>query len=368
MLINREMKKTGKAKASRLSIGDVAKASGVSIATVSRVLNGLGGASGETIEHVKRTAVKLAYQPLRMRRRAGERAAGARRAGTGNVAMITLGEAGEWLQLPIMAAAVNGVRAATDVAGYRLILSEVRDPFNHASLFQKREIDGAIVFVSSSFNSEKISHALELLNARWPVVWAMGGPLAVEVDHIYADHYRIGQMAYAYLRDSGCQEMAYVTTSPGWPLMRLRSHGFLDAASDADRHARAFILGKEASLARSYGLNVTMAHEIQPLVQKLANATPKVDGLFIANDRTAAELYPLLMRAGMKPGHDLTIISCDNEEVRLSALDPRPASIEVGAEQIGKRAVGRLLKRIAEPKGAPLTIQVMPRLVLPRDA
>jgi LacI family transcriptional regulator len=364
MVVNRDINKVGAPRPSRLSITDVAKASGVSVATVSRVLNGLTGVGAETAAHVRDIAGKLEYRPLRARQRSERRARSAR-AGTGNIAIITLGEVRDWLQLPVMAAAVNGVRAMTDRAGYRLILSEVLDPFNSESLFENLEIDGATVFVSSSFNQEKIVHALEILNARWPVVWVMGGPLPVNVDHICPNNYRIGQVAHAHLSGCGCRNVAYVTTSPRWPMMRERGHGFLDAALDAGRPARTFIYGEDVLLPSSYGANVTMAHDTLRLMQKVASASPKLDGLFVANDRTAVELYPVMIRAGIHPVRDVAVVCCDNEEVRLSGLNPRPASIDIGAEQIGRRAVTRLLKRIAEPGDWPVTIQVTPKLVLP---
>jgi DNA-binding LacI/PurR family transcriptional regulator len=351
-------------KPSRLSITDVAKASGVSIATVSRALNGLTGVGAETAERVKNVAGKLAYRPLRARKKLESRRASAH-TGAGNIAIITLGEVRDWLQLPVMATAVNGVRAMTDRAGYRLILSEVLDPFNSESLLQNLEIDGATVFVSSSFNQERIARALEMLNTRWPVVWTMGGPLPVNVDHVCPNNYRIGQLAHAHLSGCGCQNVAYVTTSPAWPMMRVRGHGFLDASLDAGRPASSFICGKDALLPSSYGPNVEMANDTLRLMQKVASASPKIDGLFIANDRTAVELYPVMIRAGIHPVRDVAIISCDNEELRLSALNPRPATIDIGSEQIGKRAVTRLLKRIAEPDEWPLTIQVTPKLILP---
>lgn len=364
MVVNRDIKRAAMPKQSRLSITDVAKASGVSVATVSRVLNGLTGVGAETAAHVKDVAGKLAYRPLRARQKIDRRTP-SNRPRTGNIAIVTLGEVRDWLQLPVMAAAVNGVRAMTDRAGYRLILSEVLDPFNSESLFQNLDIEGATVFVSSSFNQERIARALEILNARWPVVWAMGGPLPVNVDHICPNNYRIGQLAHAHLSSYGCQNVAYVTTSPSWPMMRVRGHGFLDAALDAGRPARAFIYDKDTSLSSAYGPDVVTLNDTVRLMQKVASASPKIDGLFIANDRTAVELYPLMMRTGIHPVRDVAIIACDNEDVRLSALNPRPASIDIGAEQIGRRAVTRLLKRIAEPGDWPVTIQITPKLVLP---
>jgi DNA-binding LacI/PurR family transcriptional regulator len=91
-------------------------------------------------------------------------------------------------------------------------------------------------------------------------------------------------------------------------------------------------------------------------------ANPRPDGLFVACDRTTAELYPVLARHGLQVGRDIKIVSCDNEQIRLSALHPRPASIDIGAEEIGFRSVVRLLARLRRPQEGPIVIQVSPRL------
>ncbi len=344
------------------SITDVAKASGVSVATVSRVLNGLGGVSEETAKHVRLVMSQLAYRPLRLRKRPSPEIPST---GTGNLAVITLGQASAWLELPVMASAINGVRAASDSLGYRMLLSEVLDPATPGALFRNREIDGAIVFVSSSFKTNEVAAALRSLHEQLPVVWAMGGPLAVDVDHVYPDHYCIGRIAYTHLNASGCRNVAYVSTSPAWELMRTRGHAFLDAAADSGEPGHAFILTQDQALADSYGRHVITASTNSALVEKIAAMAPKIDGLFIANDRTTAELYPLLVRAGLIPGRDLVIVSCDNEGARLASLDPRPTTIDINAEQIGRRAVLQLIKRLAQPDEPPLTMQLPPKLITP---
>ena len=105
----------------------------------------------------------------------------------------------------------------------------------------------------------------------------------------------------------------------------------------------------------------------RPTLVELVNAfvatSPRPTGLFIDRDATTAQVYPLLLKQGIEPGRDVIIVSCDNEEVRLSPLYPRPASIDLGTTEIGARAVRRLMLRIANPDEAPVFIQAMPRLV-----
>ena len=108
-----------------------------------------------------------------------------------------------------------------------------------------------------------------------------------------------------------------------------------------------------------------MAANIQSLVSSLAQHRERPDGLFVCNDATTGAVYPVLQAAGIRPGREIQIISCDAEEARLSGLYPRPMSIDIGAEEIGYRSVLRLLNRIQRPAGAPIIINVAPRLAPP---
>lgn len=349
--------------AAKVSLVEVAKASGVSVATVSRVLSGFAGVNEETAEQVREAVRKLEYRPLRVRRKEPEFKRDPK--STGNLAVVTIGKAGNWLQLPVLAAAVDGIRQATDALGYRLMIGEVQDPARPGALFDNKEVDGALAFASSVYDPRKVAEALRLLHKRLPVVWVMGGALAVDVDHVHPDHFRIGQLAYEYLRNKGCREVAYVTTRPRWPLMQVRAHGFTVSAFDAARPTRCYVIDNDPVWAGSYGPGAVTAANPLHLVGHLAAAKPAIDGVFIATDQMTTTLYPLLSRAGLRPGENLTVVSCDNEEARLSGLDPRPATIDVGAHDVGRRAVAQLLARMQHPDLPPVAISVTPRLVEP---
>jgi LacI family transcriptional regulator len=366
-----------------MSIVEVAKAAGVSTATVSRVLNDMPGVSIETIRQVEAAVEALNYKPLRALRskiRAG--ATISRRTGvTGHLAVITLGESRDWLHLPVMASVLSGIQRAASQSNLRLILDELTDPLRPCDLVQNRKIDGAVVFVSSTIPARIYEQALYNLSSRVPIVWAMGMALASCVDHVAADNVSIGYLAHRYLIQKGCQEVAYVTADAGWMFMRLRGQAFLNAACDSGQPGTAYIVADESmadssgrpiatapnvrTLADSYGRRVVCAGSLDKLVATIAEAKPRPTGLFIANDRTTAHAYPLLTKYGLRVGHDLTVVSCDNEQVRLAGLDPKPATIDLGAEEIGALAVTRLRARLQRLEDRPLLIQVSPRLVPP---
>lgn len=348
-----------------MSIIDVAKAAGVSTATVSRVLNDYPGVRPHTVRQVKDAIRSLNYNPQRVRpRKEAAPRAPRRRPAIGNIAVITLGDSRAWLQLPVMASVLFGITRAAGEQGSQLLLAEMEDINARPALLDQRRADGAIIFVAGTLHPGDYNHIISTLRQQIPIVWTMGMEvLPSGVDHVAPDNLRAGHLAYQYLHDQGCREVAFITTDPQWEFMRLRGQSFLNAACNAGTPATAYLVTNDSMMVSSYGRRVVATDTLEALVVRLAEASPRPTGLFVGNDRMTAEIYPLLARHGLRVGSDLTVISCDHEEIRLSGLHPRPASIDLGAEQIGIQAVSRLLTRMQHPEEPALVIQIAPRLV-----
>ena len=94
-----------------MSIVKIAHHAGVSTATVSRVLNNFPHVGAETARQVRASAEALNYTiPVskRGRQRNIHRLRHSRRQ-TNSIAILTIGQTRDWLQLPVMAAAVAGI-------------------------------------------------------------------------------------------------------------------------------------------------------------------------------------------------------------------------------------------------------------------
>ncbi len=354
---------------SAISIAQVAKAAGVSTATVSRVLNDFPGVRSETVHQVRDAVKSLNYRPQRSHSaNKSNRPRGSRRSSrTGNIAAITLGQTRDWLELPVMAAVVAGIQRAAMQQGFRLLLDELPDPGKPSSLVQGKQIDGAVVFVTGSMPVASYEPALAVLQQRVPIVWAMGMEItAAGVDHITPDNIRIGNIAYEYLHRQNCREVAFIASDPDWAFIRLRGQAFLNAAHDAGHPGTAYLVCSDDRHAAAYGRQVVTAPDLPELIAHLAAANPRPTGIFSGRDHTTAQLYPLLAHHGIQINRDVTLVSCDNEQIRLSAMHPRPASIDIGSEEIGYRAVQHLVARMRQPDDAPVVVQVAPKLILPK--
>jgi LacI family transcriptional regulator len=349
-----------------MSITKVAKAAGVSTATVSRVMNGMPGVGADTIAAVRAVMVELNYTRVRSRSTRKNILLRKAKLKTGSIGVITIGHGQDWLMKPVMASVLMGIRRGVMSHDLRLILGEMTDPDKPNSLLVDRQIDGAVVFLSSDVPLARYEPTFTAMRRHAPVVWAMGiGTGIGGVDHVAPDNLGIGHLAYEYLKKLGCERLGFLTDSPQWPLMRLRGQSFVNSAHDDGCSPTVYAVAGSLEAVSVYGPRVVWAERVGQLMDRLCRGKNRPDGLFIGNDLTTSVIYPLLAERGIRVGTDMKIISCDAEEARLSGMHPRPASIDIGGEEIGYRCVGRLLNRIERREGPPLIIQISPRVVLP---
>jgi DNA-binding LacI/PurR family transcriptional regulator len=254
---------------------------------------------------------------------------------------------------------VEAITRYAKQSGVRVLLDEMLDLSDDSMLISNREVDGAVVFLADEAPLE----VLERMHRQVPIVWAMGGQAGpLPVDHVSENNIAVGYLAHQYLHDRGCRDLAFLTLIPHKRNARQRGQAFASAAAEAGERCRSFIISEDHFITDQFGANVIARNNVNELVEAFVSMSPRPTGLFIDRDSTTARVYPVLQRHGIQPGRDVTIVSCDNEEVALSALYPRPASIDLGANEIGCRVVRRLLLRIENRDEPPIFIQTMPRL------
>lgn len=344
-----------------MSIIAVAKRAGVSVATVSRVINDLGSVRSETADQVRAAMREIGYTPPVFRRgpRGRRRVVDAHAAGTGQIAILNVGGVHDWLHLPIMGSVVSGAMRACKELELRAMIDEMPDPSMPSSLITRNEVDGAIVFLMSGVEES----SLDLIRQRLPIIRVMGGDGATyQSDHVTANNTAIGRLAFDYLKRSGCARVAYLTDRPELGFMRLRGTAFSCAAHDAGIEAETIIVSSNASSRKSYVGHASVFASLSEAAEHIATQLPRIDGLFLPTDYLTATMYPILQRLGVNLEADVTIISCDNERVRLEGLSPRPASIDIRAEEIGRMAVRSLVHRLDHPQQPFMNVLITPTI------
>jgi len=348
-----------------MSVVEIARLAGVSTATVSRVLNNHPSVRPETSLQVRKVLEDIGYRrPLirrgpKLGRRGGWR--------TGNIAVMAIGDQNHTrFRIPVFAAALAGiVRAARDHE-LNVIIDDVPDLESLVPALRDRQIDGALIVVPVMPDSAaRVRDALDVMSDDVAIVRFMGetiGPSSV--DHVGPDNIAVGAMAERYLGSHGRRELAYVTTQPTWDMNRVRAMGFIAAASRTRTVPTCYLLSDDPLEASYYGSRVVRCTTSDELAERLTGASEKPDGIFFSRDADASLIYPLLVQRGVRVGHDVSVISCDNDDVRLAMLNPRPMSIDLAADEIGRRAMLRLVGRMRKPSEPPLRTLVAPRLAV----
>ena len=351
-----------------MTVHQIAKLAKVSTATVSRVLNHSGTVKPETAEVVRRVIEQHGSRSGQVMVRRGPRQGRRPKPQTGTtIAIVSVGQAhGPWFQMPVMARVIAGITREARERGLVLQIEEGNSPDELGLSLRSRGVGGVLTFLPADNDPDM----LQQLSRHVPVVRVMGEATAAQgLDHVCPDNGGVGAIAFDYLMSQGCREVAFLSSYPSWDLIHVRAFGFQTRALQFGLPASptAYIVPQSNADRERYGTRIVTRPTLEALIDAFVAASPRPAGLFVPRDEETVTVYRMLAARGVVPGRDVTVVSCDNEEMRLSALDPRPASIELGTLEIGRWAVRRLLSRMRHPHEPAIKIQAAPRLALPGD-
>lgn len=353
-----------------MSIAEVAKRAGVSNATISRVINHQGGVAESTVANVRRAMEELGYKPAANRR--GPKVGSRRGARVINILFLVFAD-GPRDTTTGFQRLVAGVSSQLDEQNANLAVKFVSSAQELRALnLSQPRIDGVLAHGATATHDQGVAEELTKL----PTVWLMGNiTRPTWGDQVMPDSDAIGQIAARHLVESGCDRLAHVNLLPGHWALDLHARAFAQAAGDLGVTAESVELSKPFTsrffIDFDSSLSGRIAEAADTLVDDLLSRSPKVKGVFIAEDRQAAILVPALQRRGLdlSPGGDLTMVSCNNERPYLMGLNPAPPTIDIRLETIGRRGAAQLLWRMAEGNNDDrMRTTIEPSLVLPHSA
>jgi LacI family transcriptional regulator len=324
----------------RVTVTEVARHAGVSVASVSRVLNGIP-ARPLTEERVRRAASELGYIPD----------AGARSLKLGRALQIAF--AVDDIANPVYAMMMHGVEAGLVGSGSRLLAcSTGHQPADLLDLVEgmsRGYADGLII------SPLRRTPALidELAQAPVPVV--VIGDIGDDdrLDRVCTDSRAGVGLAYDHLVESERSLIAFVNgpsdTTPG----RSRLMGYEEAAS---RHGRA------ALVAEAGDFTVAAGEAVWPRLASMAGDR-QVDAVIAANDLVAMGLARAALDAGRTVPDSLAVVGVDDIEM-ASIFRPSLTSVSLGAYERGRLAAELYLRRMENPTAPAESRFVAPQLVV----
>ncbi|MCC6682488.1 MAG: LacI family DNA-binding transcriptional regulator [Phycisphaeraceae bacterium] len=342
-----------------MALDIIAKAAGVSTATVSRVINDQPGVSPARARQIRALIKKMNFEPT-TRRRNITVAVNAHQLKGLTFAVIAIGR-GYQMHTGLFMRMLDGISSASAQQGMNMMLLTLPEP--NVNLLPPailhRQVCG--VLLAGSFDDQRLLAVLE----KMPVIWLTSHSDLATGDKVLAGNEAAGECAARYLLKHNHARLCFWNPFPDVAVFQHRQTGFFRTA----RQAGADVQLLTTDTTRGVDLNDVPLNDLGPLmmpmVEQFAAMKPQPRGLFVPSDILTAELYPLLLRMGIRPGRDLTVISCDNEQAYLAGLDPRPASIDLGMRTIGQHAVEQLARRLrySEEHARQVTLSVEPLLI-----
>ena len=316
------------------TIRDVAARAGVSIATVSRVLNHDGLAAPETAERVHAAVAELGFRPNRIGR--SLKAARTR----------TFGVLVPSLRNPVFADAVAGIQDAAVTAGYSvLIASSDYQPEREVRAVESllsHQADGLVLTVADADRAESLDR-LEV--AGTPYVLIYNQPRAgtrpyVSVDNVAAAHALVAGMLTLGHRRIGMVAGRFGQSDRS----RLRHEGFLTALEAHGLEPGPVI---EVDFA-----DTQLARQLAPAMREPGRPT----ALFCSNDLVALAVIRALRDFGLSVPGDVSVTGFDGIEVG-ALVSPSLATLVQPSRAMGEHAVARLLAQLdGGPPPGPLTL------------
>ena len=312
--------------APRATIRDVAARAGVSTATVSRVLAGIGIPKPETAAAVMGAVHELRYRPsgvarsLRMRR-------------TRTFGLIVTD-----IQNPFFPELVQAADVAGRAIGYSILLGSAahdeQRAMHYLDLMVERQVDGMIIATS------------EISRASWASLAASPVPIVVvnaessyrTVSVVASDNEGGTRLATQHLLDLGHRRIAYIRGAETMTADVPRLAGFRAACRAADipdsdtpelRGDGQFAGGERATAA-------------------LLRDGPGVTAIACYNDMTAIGALRALRAAGVRVPAEISVIGCD-DIAAASWVVPALTTVAQQKAEMGRIAVERLAAIVEDP-------------------
>ncbi|MEU4832169.1 LacI family DNA-binding transcriptional regulator [Streptosporangium sp. NPDC023615] len=322
-----------------MTISDVASLAGVSIATVSKALNGKDNVRPDTRRRVLEAAEQLSFRPNAL----------ARNLLTGQsrtVGLLTSDSVGRF-GIPVLL----GAEDAFGAGEMAVVLCDARGDAireqHHLRMLLSRRVDGLIVVGGSTDPRPSISRELPI-----PVVYAYGpsddpGDVSFTPDDVGG-----AVLAVRHLLATGRRRIAHVTGPTHYKAAADRAEGARRALEEAGlEQAGETLFG---AWSQRWG---RQAAEMLLLTQ------PGLDAVFCGSDQIAAGFMEIARERGLRLPSDVAVIGYDNWEVLSAETRPLLTSVDPNLERLGHTAAQHLFAAI-DGQAAPGVHSMPCRLVI----
>jgi len=321
---------------------------GVSVTTVSKVLNHHADIGQATRARVLKRVEELGYRP-----NAVARSLSLRRTHTVGIIIPDLMHS-------FFVEIVSGLEAVVSQRGYGLLLcasgEDAHKERREIELLRARQVDGIVLASANATGNTALLRDLTALGIALVMIDRDDHP-RVKCHRVLTDDVEVGRLATAHLIARGCRSLAHIKGPPIVHAQR-REEGYRAAMANA---------GVKASQARIVEGGFMEADGYRAMQQLLA-LTPRVDGVFAVNDPAAIGAMRAIWEAGLRVPEDVAVVGAG--DVAYSDLIKVPlTTVRWSKSEVGRSAAELILDQIGgHGEDRPRRVIIPPELVVRQSA
>jgi LacI family transcriptional regulator len=332
----------------RVTIREIAQMTGVSMQTVSRVINKRPDVSPSTRDAVEAAIAAVGFQPSAVARSLVQRRS------------QTLGVIATGLKLFGVAQTLNGICEASQESGYGLLLKELASEDIEAvvpaiDFLVAHRVEGLIIFNPSSVETSVAALQAGVPASRPPIVVLKSEPSTV-FSTISVDNFGGARMATEHLLALGRSRIGHIAGPPAWREAEDRTHGWRTALADAGIEPGPIASGNWSSASGESAFRELLAR------------APDLDAVFVANDQMALGLLHVAHERGIAIPEQVAVVGFDGID-EGPQFTPSLSTIGQPLRELGRLAVRELLATIdAEPGQAEVHNLTLATELIVRDS
>lgn len=340
------------------SIKDVARKAGVSISTVSNVLNKTKYVSDELKKKVEVAVQELGYE-------ADPFARNMKTKQSRMIGVITADLCG--LFYPYV---LKGIYEIANQEGYSVVVYDTSSTYEKFSSLEKEKeyfkslasskVDG-IIFCSVIPRSMEPTYIDEIkkivLSKKDIAMVSLERDFsAYGIDSVFSDSYEGSLQAVRYLLSLGCRKIGHITGPVYSALAQDRIDGYKSAMKESGVEVREETMLAHGDFSHQSGYTC---------MRSLLESMPELDGVYVANDQMAVGASMYLKERGRRIPEDVKIMGYDDVFVS-SIVEPSISTIHVSKKKMGLEAAKALISQIyhREEKREALRIELETKLVI----
>ncbi|TVZ57903.1 transcriptional regulator, LacI family [Flavobacteriaceae bacterium MAR_2010_105] len=317
----------------KITLKQIARELDVSISTVSKALKNSHEISQDTRDKVQAFAKLYNYRP-------------------NNIALSLKNRKTKTIGIMIpeivhhfFSKVIKGIELVANKRGYNVIVGLSNESFDkeviNMEMLANGSIDGFILSISKeTLLQQDYHHFNETINQGMPIVMFDRVVDEIQCDKVIVDDLQGAKKAVLKLLNTGCRDIAIITTNDYLSIGKLRTEGYVQALEE-------FNIQPNTSLILKIEDKLLSDENVDVLEKKLMQlfGDNRIDGIFAVNELYAVTAMKVARRLGLIVPNDIQVISF-SDGVLSKHSTPSLTTVSQHGQEMGEKAAELLINRL----------------------